>query len=140
MLQSDVEKSADVRQFGRSQVPCPPGELHRANEWHRWHLQSGRQAARLQHFAIEAGIMSDEMVRTVEQWRDLRPHIAKGRLIGHVAPSDAVDIAEDHPASRRPNQPSRAGDNLAAFDSNEADSARAVGAVVGSLEIDGDKC
>jgi hypothetical protein len=139
MVQGDVQEFTDVGQPCRIDAPHRSSQGHRASEGQRRRYGPGRPATRLQHGTIKRRVVCDQELCTAQDWCQLRPNLAKGRLIDHVLPGQPVNPSEGEMRSRRSNEKIGSPHDTIVFRANECDCTRAVAWRIGCLEVDGDE-
>src|SRR5690606_10993591 len=95
---------AHVRELGRPDAPGCAGKLDRTHERHWGNGAAGSRAAGREHPAVEGGVVGEQVVRVLDDRRELIPHHPEIRLAGDVLPLYAVDVSEPEMAPGRPDQ------------------------------------
>ena len=139
MLEANAEPPADGGQIVPLLPPVSAGQLHRAEEGERRHRQAGRGATRAKHTTIERGVVGREKRRAVEDREKLRPRSDEGWLVFHHLPGNAMNRGKNDVPSWRPEQHRLPANHRQPLDANQPHRTGAVGTVIGSLEVDGDK-
>lgn len=139
MIQRDAETPADVRQRRRVDPPLAPRQLHRADEGLPGSRDAVPGATGMEDASVEWRVVSGDVLCTVDPRTESRPELAEGRRTAHVLPTESVDPGESEIRRRRPNQKRSRYFYLAFPAHDDAHRARAVPAVIGGLEINGDE-
>ena len=135
MVQRNSQMFADDRKSCRPQFPRVARHADRAAKLVPWQMDAGMFAARAQHPGIERCVVRDQEVRPVQQAPQFGPKFAKGRAVADIVPGQSMDVRENEPLSRWPDEPMVPFHNSIILDMHDTDRASAVGMVVCRFEI-----
>ena len=135
MVQRDSQVLTDDRELGRPQFPLVACHADRAAKLVPRQMDASMHAARAQHPGIERCVVGNQEVRPVQQAPQFGPKFAKGWAVADIVPGQSMDVRENEPFSRWPDEPMVPFYNSSILDVHDADRTSAVGMVVCRFEV-----
>lgn len=135
MIEFNFELFTNIRELRRIDAPCPPSNLNGALKRQGWRGYSIGRATRLKDPSVKGSVVRHQKFGPMNKRFDFWPNFSKIVFLGHVLPSQPVNVSENKLSRWRLYQIHFLIDNGSANNFHQAKGACAVGLIVRRFEV-----
>lgn len=139
VTERNAEPPANIGEFRRTDCPLRAGKVHGADEPRTGRPQSVAGAASVQDATVERSVVGGDEGSVGEPSPECRPQLGEGRRVAYVLPTQAVKASERKLPDGWPDEVGPRENDPTCAGGGDTDSASAVSAGRGGLEIDGNE-